>query len=74
MQRTAAAPPRCPPHAEAAIEGTTAASFAPGTSARDDPLKSVKGFARAPKRGRGHHDEEMTEMEVGRWGWWWWRW
>lgn len=47
---------------EASIEGTTSASFASG---QGDPLKSVKGFARAPKR-RGHHDEEMTEMEVSR--------
>lgn len=46
-------------NAEAAIQGTSSASFA----GKDDPLKSVKGFARAPKR-KGHHDEEMTEMEV----------
>mmetsp|Transcript_15453 Transcript_15453/g.41851 ORF Transcript_15453/g.41851 Transcript_15453/m.41851 type:complete len:698 (+) Transcript_15453:110-2203(+) len=50
---------KLPPPPEASIQGTTSASFA---SSKEDPLKSVKGFARAPKR-RGHHDEEMTEME-----------
>jgi hypothetical protein len=35
-----------------------------GGGGDDDPLKSVKGFVRAPKRG-GHHDEELTDMEVG---------
>jgi hypothetical protein len=29
-----------------------------------DPLKAVKGFVKATKRGGGA-DEEMTEMEVG---------
>jgi hypothetical protein len=28
-----------------------------------DPLKGIKGFVRAPKKG-GHHDEQLTEMEV----------
>jgi hypothetical protein len=34
-----------------------------------DPLKgiSVKGFAKAPRKG-SHADEELTEMEVGVWG------
>lgn len=35
-----------------------------GKGPKADPLKGVKGFARAPKKG-GHQDEELTEMEVG---------
>lgn len=32
---------------------------------KEDPLKAVKGFVRAPKRSGSHADEELTEMEVG---------
>jgi hypothetical protein len=50
--------------AEASLQGTSAATFDAG---KQDPLKAVKGFARAPKK-RGHDDEELTEMEVST-GW-----
>ena len=46
--------------AEAAIQGTSTATF---DASKQDPLKAVKGFARAPRK-RGHDDEELTEMEV----------
>lgn len=31
---------------------------------KEDPLKAVKGFVRAPKRSGSHADEELTELEV----------
>jgi hypothetical protein len=39
----------------------------PVQGSKVDPLKniSVKGFAKAPRKGGSHADEELTEMEVG---------
>ncbi len=50
----------------AGVTGADATAVAAGLAlsrGSTDPLKSVKGFVRAPRKG-SHADEELTEMEV----------
>uniref|UniRef100_A0A7S0S3C6 RNA helicase n=1 Tax=Chlamydomonas leiostraca TaxID=1034604 RepID=A0A7S0S3C6_9CHLO len=49
----------------AALAGTSSNKLGAvgDASGREDPLKAVKGFVRAPRRGGSHADEELTELE-----------